>query len=451
MLPTFLLCLLAFLVDILLFVPHMQWGGWLVLAATIILAAGGVVICAMRRTLVSRKAHHKRIAENAEMNGTNYYDQTSMSPPAPLSAQPTTSTAVGGPDKLPEFATFDVGQKNDGRVSQEERIPLNPRTPSNATGSGVGMNDRVPTAVPMAGADDGSLMFRGPQRVATDSSFASGRIYPDNNEHLVKPQPPPGAIGATSALSRDYSDPRLREQGPNGSFTPPISGPPPGYGGRGRGGYAYGPDGRGGYGRGGYPPPSRTPSSQGMDGEGRATGPGSVGPVAGMALGRGGPVGAPSGYNRGYGSGPYGQSGPYAREQSPSGGYYGRRPSPGPPPSGPNFRRRASPGPQQFGGYGSREPSPGPLSAGPLGRNASPAPPMPAFPNGEGLVVGQAVEMDASTGSPSPSRTGFAQGPPRPGTGELPGVPRLPSGRQGSPMRHDPSGLSPTSVYSGPE
>jgi hypothetical protein len=34
--------LLAFLVDILLFVPHLGWGGWIVLVATIILTSCGV-------------------------------------------------------------------------------------------------------------------------------------------------------------------------------------------------------------------------------------------------------------------------------------------------------------------------------------------------------------------------------------------------------------------------
>ncbi|KKY25239.1 putative ph signal transduction protein [Diplodia seriata] len=49
--PTLLVSLLAFLVDILLFVPHVAWGGWIVLAATVVIAVSGVVTCAMRRTL----------------------------------------------------------------------------------------------------------------------------------------------------------------------------------------------------------------------------------------------------------------------------------------------------------------------------------------------------------------------------------------------------------------
>ena len=80
LLPTLLVTLLAFLVDILLFVPHLQWGGWIVLASTILITASGIITCAMRRTLVTRKARKKRIAENAEMNGENYYSRQNTEP-----------------------------------------------------------------------------------------------------------------------------------------------------------------------------------------------------------------------------------------------------------------------------------------------------------------------------------------------------------------------------------
>lgn len=73
---TFLVCLLSFLVDVLLFVPHMAWGSYIVCAATVLVAMSGLVSCAMRRTVVSRKARKKRIAENAEMSGENYYNRT---------------------------------------------------------------------------------------------------------------------------------------------------------------------------------------------------------------------------------------------------------------------------------------------------------------------------------------------------------------------------------------
>lgn len=69
--PTLLITLLAFLVDILLFAPHMQAGGWIVLAAVILIAASGIVTCAMRRTLVSRKAKQKMVDMNPAMSGAN--------------------------------------------------------------------------------------------------------------------------------------------------------------------------------------------------------------------------------------------------------------------------------------------------------------------------------------------------------------------------------------------
>jgi hypothetical protein len=48
-----LVCLLAFLIDVLLFAPHMAWGSYIVLAATILVAIGSLVSCAMRRTIVN--------------------------------------------------------------------------------------------------------------------------------------------------------------------------------------------------------------------------------------------------------------------------------------------------------------------------------------------------------------------------------------------------------------
>ncbi|KAK9371965.1 SUR7/PalI family-domain-containing protein [Lipomyces chichibuensis] len=65
-LPTFILSLLAFLVDILLFIPHLNWGGWIVLASTVVIAVCSLILCTMRRTLSSRKAMRKRIFESAE-------------------------------------------------------------------------------------------------------------------------------------------------------------------------------------------------------------------------------------------------------------------------------------------------------------------------------------------------------------------------------------------------
>ena len=40
---TLITSLLSFLIDVLLFVPHMAWGSYIVLAATILIAASGIV------------------------------------------------------------------------------------------------------------------------------------------------------------------------------------------------------------------------------------------------------------------------------------------------------------------------------------------------------------------------------------------------------------------------
>ena len=86
---TFVLCLVAFVVDVLLFIPHLSFGSYLVLTATIMLAISCVVTFAMRRTIVGRKARQKRIAENAEMSGENFYNREGQVKPAPtFSSQP---------------------------------------------------------------------------------------------------------------------------------------------------------------------------------------------------------------------------------------------------------------------------------------------------------------------------------------------------------------------------
>ncbi|KAI9781203.1 MAG: regulator of ime2 [Peltula sp. TS41687] len=439
MLPAFLLSLLAFLVDILLFVPHLQWASWLVLAATILLAVGGVLTCVMRRALVGRKAHQKRIAENADMNGDSYYNQQSVSPPGPVGAEPTAINGVGSsnPDKLPEFATFDVSQNHVDRPGQEERIPLNPRTPLNAMRDEEPMNVRT---VP-SGPEDGPTSFRPPRGAGAAFSFGSGRAYSETGGPQFQPSLPPPALAAVPGMRRNFSDPRLRDQQPNGAFI--LSNPPTpsSVNSRGRGG--YGINGKGGYGRGGYVGPWRGPPPQAMYGGGRGMGPsGPMGPLGGQAFRRGG--GPPPDYSRGgfinggYGNGGYGRGGSYSRDQSPAGGYYGRREG---PPSAPAYHNGASPGPWP---YGAGDRSPGPGSAGQMQRSPSPPPPMPA----EGVLVGQAVEMDASTGSPSPSHTPFARGHPRVGEGDLQSPTGLPQDAQTDPRLHEKARLSPTSVYS---
>lgn len=55
-LPTFLLSLLLFLVDILLFAPHLDWCGWLILVLTVLIAVCGAMLCVVRRLKSSRMA-----------------------------------------------------------------------------------------------------------------------------------------------------------------------------------------------------------------------------------------------------------------------------------------------------------------------------------------------------------------------------------------------------------
>jgi hypothetical protein len=281
--PTLLVSLLAFLVDILLFVPHVAWGGWIVLGATIIIVASGIVTCAMRRTLVSRKARKKRIAENEDMNGQTYYANRANAAtvatefPKAESPPPFSGDNVMSGNKGNDYASFDLRPQN----SPEDTVPLNQRNPSLKTVSSGGNN-----------SDGMAPPQRGP----------SGRRQPvDQYGNPIPPMP---------------NDTMMMNGPPRG---------PPGRGGpyRGRGGPRGGPYGgpRGGYG----PPPRggmRGPPPPGWNGNGRGMRPPQGVPMNGPGPGRGAP---PPGYNN---NNYYGQGGPPPRDVSP----YSNR---GPPPPGP--------------------------------------------------------------------------------------------------------------------
>ncbi|KAK1758463.1 SUR7/PalI family-domain-containing protein [Echria macrotheca] len=225
----FLICLLCFLVDVLLFVPHMAWGSYLVLAATILVALSGLISCAMRRTVVSRKARKKRIAANAEMSGENFYNRqaqqaalntsTTMQPTVPM-----ISGANGNADGLPTFTTF---EKKDDR-SSDERIPLTARSQSdNALTGTTAINDQYGNPLP---PQDAYGVRRGPSMERMNTRGRGG--MPPNNLR---------GRGGYAGQGRG---------GYNGYGTPPPAG---------RG--TYGTPPRGGYGapinRGGYGPPPR--------------------------------------------------------------------------------------------------------------------------------------------------------------------------------------------------
>lgn len=423
LLPTILITLLAFLIDILLFIPHIAWGGWLVLAAEILLVISGVVTCAMRRMLVSRKARQRRIADNPDMNGQNAFQQSfgaKADSPPPLHQQPTAPMMNGGlAQEKPGFATFD--STNGRRMSEDDRVPLNSRTPS-APSTSSGMR---------SGYEDGLDRYGGPGRGGMGGMRGGrgGRMYNGPRDEFGNPLPPSGAFGAAPGrrssseqrLRHQYSGETMNSQGPRG---------------RGRGGYPPR-----GYGRGGPYGPGR--GGPGMSGNGRGgipLGPMAAGAGAGMMAGEmmgRGQRGPPPGYGPGYP--PQGRGGPsqYGPNDPPAA--YGpagleRRQSPGP-----------LPGPGGYG-YGARGPSPGSQN-GQRYRQVSDPPPLP-LQSDDPPGIGQAIEMDATTGSPQLT-PGFEPAPHhqqlRDSDSDVQGLVGLQQKRMGSPLRENP--ISPTSAY----
>lgn len=340
-LPTFVLSLLAFLVDILIFLPHLAWGGWIVLGATVLIAIAGIVTCGMRRTLVSKVARRKRIQDNAAMNGNEYYAQN---PPATVPIPSSSVNGVGG-DKLPEFATFEVDKISRGEP-EGERIPLNPRS---RTVSPPPPEDR------MFGGASG---FNGPPLRRAPSDRSDGYGPPQRGAGPLSRPMPPGQV------RNQYSNGTL-QGGNSGPY-----GPPPqqrGYGGPPGNGYGpptngYGPPGNGyagdrysgegppgGY-RGGPNGPGMFNAATGLSPSPRR-GPG---PGPGPSPGQFGPRGPPPGT----GGGPYGGGGQYG--MVPQGGMAPRGMGPdnglglqggmmvGP---GPGRRRSMPQPPQQQRGY----------------------------------------------------------------------------------------------------
>lgn len=241
----------------------------------------------MRRTLVSRKARKRRIAENADMNGQNYYDNLEqqrmtnmeLAESLPKAESPPPMSGSTAMDKGATFATFEMKRQD---THESDRTPLNPggysvRSASSNGGRRPYDGENVP---PMPGrpSQESNGMYRHPSR-----------------DHYGMPIPPGAEMGAAGMAAAG-----LRHQGSqgslgnrsNGSNGYPANGYPPNGYPRGRGGYGppprgYGPprDGygppRGGYGprggRGGYGPPP-----PGFNGRGRGRG---YGPPPGMMRG----------------------------------------------------------------------------------------------------------------------------------------------------------------------
>lgn len=254
----------------------------------------------MRRTLVSRKARKRRIAENAEMSGENYYNRqnaatTALSDPkpGPMNTEIKEPVVSSPTADAPAFATF----RTNTRESDDDRTPLNGRP-------------QQPSDFPL-----------------TDSRSRTNGVPTNVLRDEPTLPPPPGPYGP------DQRDPG----GPGG----PGGMPTAGYASRGRGGYP--PRGGSGYGRGGpYGPPR-----------------GRGGPMGGaMGPPRGGPG------MRGRGGPPRGPPPPVEYGLTPAAANYaydgygaapGPRSRPTPPPAGDMYGAYRGPSPVY------RQPSPGPI------------------------------------------------------------------------------------------
>ncbi|CAK7245353.1 MAG: regulator of ime2 [Sporothrix thermara] len=401
---TFLAALLAFLIDVLLFVPHMAWGTYIVLAAVILIGLSSIVACAMRRTLVGRKSRQRRIAANAEMSGENFYNRQAQTTAAVTAANANSTTAeseatLARQPTMPQLGApgSNVGsfEKKDDN-SSDEQIPLTsqsslaPNRYSQQRNQYGGNNSEVM----MSGAGGAELPPNGPAR---RDAYGNPLPYNDNAS-----PPPPQEYGMRQAppverMNNMSSGQRGRGGGPG--FRGGRGGAPGPYGPQGRGGYGgYGPPpgGRGGYGpppgRGGYggPPPNGR-GRGGYGGRGGYPGPG-PGPGRGRT--------PPPGYR-------YDQAGPYGgdgmRGSPGPAGYYGNAP-------GPNMNAGGMGGMGGMGdmggmggsGYDSNRNETS--ESGDLPRAESP-PPLPASMTGiaiSGSPLGQAIEMDATTPQPQP-------------------------------------------------
>ena len=208
----------------------------MVLGATILIAIAGVVMCGMRRTVVSKQARRKRIEDNAATNGQEFYASQAL-------ARERAAAPVQH-DKLPEFATFEVNKTTPGEP-EGERIPLNPRSRT------------VSPPIPGTGSDGSFTRSNTLTREPSDRSVGYG--------------PPPRGAGP---LSRPMPSGQVRNQYSNGTLQAGASGssgpygvPPPQRGGydRGYGGDVYGE--RGGTPLGGFrgpTPPSMYPPAGGL-------------------------------------------------------------------------------------------------------------------------------------------------------------------------------------------
>ncbi|KAK9459627.1 SUR7/PalI family-domain-containing protein [Lipomyces oligophaga] len=138
-LPTFILSLLAFLVDILLFVPHLAWGGWIVLGATVIIAVCSLVFCTMRRTLASREAMRDRAFQQAqdEADGAMRLNQLPFFPPTSAQNQNSSFTSATKRDENADSVGLMDSNESKSIISLSEEESLT-RGESHSSSSQIG-------------------------------------------------------------------------------------------------------------------------------------------------------------------------------------------------------------------------------------------------------------------------------------------------------------------------
>lgn len=354
-LPTLIVTLLAFLIDILIFLPHLQWGGWIVLAANILIVVSGFVMCGMRRQIVGRLARSKRIQENAQANGPDTYFRNPMAP------------AVSE-DKLPEFAMFEVNKPGQPSLGDGDRAPLNPRTSA------------------MEPQEDG--VFTRSNTLRTEGSDRSNlSAHPTRGVGQMSPNGPMGGqyknqyAGSNHTLQSTVS-------GASASYRlpPQMRGGPGGYSAEGRE-RGYG-EGRGG------PPP--------MPMQGAFDGPpqGRLGPSPGPGGFRGGPIGL-----GGFDPQPR-REGPYQGGYAPGLGPINR----GPPPHGYGPQGNFGPAPRGMGPSGAGFMAGGGLRAPPPRRQQPPSE-VYDFPAGiENIHSDERREFEQTLAPVNPESIGWAVG-----------------------------------------
>ena len=180
-----------------------------------IVCANLVLLCCGRRTLIGRKAMRRRIAENAEMNGQNYFQEE---------AAKELALRTSDQSKIPQYAEFEVPKPS------SDRVPLN--------SSQANLNDRNGSDRSNESEDTGAMpgyirplgLPNGP------SPYSNGGQYPPppNMGGRIPPQRGYGGVPPVRTPSQRSYPPGLPQNRSNVSLNsmnrPPRSGydvPPP--------------------------------------------------------------------------------------------------------------------------------------------------------------------------------------------------------------------------------